>query len=130
MWTVLSHEFGCIYRTYSIYIVTGETRCALVQGGRKCAPSNLLEPHHRRDNKECRVFSHGFRVFDSTEPSLTTSSQKKQDGQGARTLVQGGSSASNLLEPHHRRDTKVCRARCVAFINLFEPSRTTSLESW
>ena len=37
--------------------------------------------------------------FDSTEPSLTTSSQKKQGVQGARTLVRGGSSASNLLEP-------------------------------
>ena len=30
MWRVLSHEFGVVrlYRTFSIYIVTGETRCA------------------------------------------------------------------------------------------------------
>ena len=29
--------------------------------------------------------------------------------QGAYALVRGGSSASNLLEPHHCRDSKVCR---------------------
>ena len=37
--------------------------------------------------------------FDCTEPSLTTSLQGKQGVQGARALVRGGSSASNLLEP-------------------------------
>ena len=47
--------------------------------------------------------------FDSTEPSLTTSLQEKQGLQGAYALVRGGSSTSNLLEPHHCRDTKVCR---------------------
>ena len=44
--------------------------------------SNLLEPQQR-------------------------SSQKKQGVQGARTLVRGGSSVSNLLEPHHDRDSRV-----------------------
>ena len=57
----------------------------------------------------CRVYSLSSGWFDSTEPSLTTSSQKKQDVKGARALVRGGSSASNLLEPHHHRDSKVCR---------------------
>ena len=47
--------------------------------------------------------------FNCTEPSLTTSLQGKQGVQGACALVRGGSSASNLLEPHHRRDNKVYR---------------------
>ena len=87
-----------LHRTFSIYIVTGETKCAgclctsfgVVQAHR--TSSNLLEPHHYR-----------------TEPSLSTSLQGKQGVQGAYALVRGGSSTSNLLEPHHYRDSKVCR---------------------
>ena len=45
--------------------------------------------------------------FNYTELSLTTSLQGKQGVQGAYTLVRGGSSTSNLLEPHHCRDGKV-----------------------
>ena len=33
----------------------------------------------------------------------------KQGVQGARALVRGGSSASNLIEPQHHRASKVCR---------------------
>ena len=67
---VLSHEFGVVrlYRTFSIYIVAGETRCA----GCLCTcsgcfkhivtSSNLPEPHHYRDSKVCRVLSHEFGV--------------------------------------------------------------------
>ena len=47
--------------------------------------------------------------FDSTEPSLTTSLQRKQGVQGAYALVRGGSSASKLLEPSRTRDSKVCK---------------------
>ena len=69
---VLSHEFGVVrlYRTFSIYIVTDATRyagcCAqmmwfeVVQAHRTC--SNLLEPHHYKDSKVCRVLSHEFGV--------------------------------------------------------------------
>ena len=53
--------------------------------------------------------------FDCTEPSLTTSLQGKQGVQCARALVLGGSSASNIFEPHHRRDSKVCRVLPQAF---------------
>ena len=46
------------YRTFSIYIVTGvQGAYALVRGG-----SNLVEPHHSRDSKVCRVLSHEFGV--------------------------------------------------------------------
>ena len=75
---VLSHEFGVVrlYRTFSIYIVTDATRyagcCAqmmwfeVVQAHRTC--SNLLEPHHYKDSKVCRVLSHEFGV--GLRPSL------------------------------------------------------------
>ena len=39
---------------------------------------------------------------------LNTSLQQKQGVQGVYALVRGGSSASNLLEPQHCRDSKVC----------------------
>ena len=70
--------------------------------------SNLLEPHQDRDSRASRVLSEAFRVvrlygtfsnyrssewFDCTEPSLPTSSQKKQGVQGSRTQGRGGSSA-------------------------------------
>ena len=59
--------------------------------------SNLLEPHHYKDSKVCRVLSHEFGV-DCTEPSLSTSLQGTQGMQGAYALVRGGSSTSNLVE--------------------------------
>ena len=64
---VLSHEFGVVRlnRTFSIYIVTGETRCAgclCTSSGWFKHSSNLLEPHHYRDSKVCRVLSHEFGV--------------------------------------------------------------------
>ena len=71
--------------------------------------SSLLQPHLCRDSKVCRVLSHEFGLFDCTEPSLSTSLQGKQGVQGAYALVRGGSSTSNLPEPHHDRDSKVCR---------------------
>ena len=43
--------------------------------------------------------------FACTEPSLATSLQGKQGVQGAYALV----NTSNLLEPHHYRDSKVFR---------------------
>ena len=65
---VLSHEFGVVrpYRTFSIYIVTGETRSA----GCLCTSSGLfkhIEPprtfsNHFRDTIACSVLSHEFRV--------------------------------------------------------------------
>ena len=64
VYRVLSHQFGVVrlYRTFSIYIVAGETRCA----GWLCTSSGWfkhIEPHHYRDSKVCRVLSHEFGVF-------------------------------------------------------------------
>ena len=94
-----------LYRTFSIYIIAGETRCA----GCLCTSSGwfkhieplLTSSNHNiteiaRCGDVCRISS-GW--FDCTEPSLSTSLQGKQGVQGAYALVRGGSSTSNLFEP-------------------------------
>ena len=105
--SVLSHEFGVVrlHRTFSIYIVTGETRCA----GCLCTSSGWfkhIEPRRTFSNHiiteiaRCVEFCHmSSGWFDCTEPSLSTSLQGKQGVQGAYALVRGGSSTSNLVEP-------------------------------
>ena len=104
---VLSHEFGMVrlYRTFSIYIATGETRSA----GYLCTSSGWfkhIEPRRTFPNHiiteiaKCVEFCHmSLGWFDSTEPSLSTSLQGKQGVHGAYALVWGGSSTSNLVEP-------------------------------
>ena len=104
---VLSHEFGVVrlYRTFSIHIVTGETRCA----GCLCTSSGwfkYIEPRRTFSNHiiteiarfvEFCHMSSGW--FDCTEPSLSTSLQGIQGVQGAYALVRGVSSTSHLVEP-------------------------------
>ena len=100
---------------------------ALVRGG--SSTSNLLEPHHYKDSKVCREFCHmSSGWFDHTEPSLSTSLQGKQGMEGAYALVRGGSSTSNLLEPHHYKDSKVCRVNSLLHITPL-PSRTLDDEN-
>ena len=67
-----------------------------------------IEPHRTFSNHimteiaRCVEFCHmSSGWFDCTEPSLSTSLQGKQGMQGAYSLVRGGSSSSNLPEPHH-----------------------------
>ena len=98
----LSHEFGVVrlYRSFSIYIVTGETRSA----GCLC---NFIEPsHYTSIVPVCRVLS-------QHRTSIPAAVQEIQCVQGGCALVRGGSSSSNLIEnlhePHHHRDSKVCR---------------------
>ena len=140
---VLSHEFGVVrlYRTFSIYIVTGETRHA----GCLCTSSGWfkhIEPHRTFSNHiiteiaRCVEFCHmSSGWFDCTEPSLSTSLQRQQGMQGVVHLfgvVQAHRTSSNLLEPHHYRDRCV---RCVEFCHMSsgwfdctEPSLSTSLQ--
>ena len=186
MCRVLSHEFWGVrlYRTFSIYIVTGATRYAgcLCTSSAHRTSSNLLEPHHYKDSKVCRVLSHQFGVvrlyrtfsiyivtgetryagclctssgwfkhieprrtfsnhrcvefchmssgwFDCTEPSLSTSLQGQQGMQGVVHLfrvVEAHRTSSNLPEPHHYRDSKVCRVMSHEF-GMVRPYRTFSV---
>ena len=115
--TVLSHEFGGvrIYRTFSNYIFTGETRCAgclCTSSGwfKRIEPPRTFSNHIIAEITRCvELFHMSSEWFDYTEPSLTTSLQGKQGVQGACALVRAHRTSSNLLEPHHRRDSKACR---------------------
>ena len=83
---------------------TGEARCA------GCLCTRTFSNHIITEIARCVEFCHmSSGWFDRTEPSLTTSLQGTQGVQGAYALVRGGSSKSNLLEPYHCRDSKVCR---------------------
>ena len=67
---LLSHEFGVVrlYRTFSYYISSGDTRCAgcnMHRFGEVQAhqtSSNILELHPHRDSKVYRLLSHEFGV--------------------------------------------------------------------
>ena len=120
MFRVLSHEFGVVrlYRTFSIYIVAGETRfagCLCTCSGRfkHIEPRRTFQNHIITEIAKCVEFCHmSSGWFDHTEPSLSTSLKGKQGVQGAYALVRGGSStsnSSNLPKPHHNKDSKVCR---------------------
>ena len=101
---LLSHEFGVVrlYRTFSTYIVTGETRfagCLCTSSGwfKHIEPPRTFSNHIMTELAGCvEVFPMSSGWFDCPEP---TSLQGKQGVQGARALVRGGSRASNLLEP-------------------------------
>ena len=130
----LSHEFGVVrlYRTFSMYSVTGETRSAgflCTSSGRYLCPSSggkssgwfkHIEPPRTYSNHIIKEIARCGEVchmssgwFDCTEPSLCTSLQGKQGVQGAYAIVRGGSSTANLIEP--TRTT-----------TLLEPPRTSA----
>ena len=104
---VLSHEFRVVrrYRTFSIYIVTGETRCegclCNCSGWfKQIEPTRTFSNHIIKEIAKCVEFCHkSSGWFDLTEPSLSTSLKGKQGVQGAYGLVRGGSTTSNLIEP-------------------------------
>ena len=83
-----SHEFGRVrlYRTFSNYIVTGETEVVETKFGVVEPPRpHVKELHRYNGNKVCRVLMHYFGV------------------------VQAHRTSSNLLEPQPHRGSKVCR---------------------
>ena len=107
-----------LYRTFSTYIFTGETRfavCLCTSSGwfKSIEPPRTFSKHIMTELAGRVEFIHmSSGWFDCIEPSLTTSLQGKQGLQGAYALVrvvQAHRTSSNLLEPHHRRDSKVCR---------------------
>ena len=128
--------FGVVQAHRTSYIATGETRYA----GCLCTSSGWfkhVEPRRTFSNQiiteiaRCLEFCHmSSGWFYCTEPSLSTSLQGKQGVQGAYALVRGGSSTSNLLEPHYYRDSNVCRVCHMSsgWFDCTEPSLSTSLQ--
>ena len=76
-------------------------------------PRRTFPNHIITEIAKCVNFCHmSSGWFDHTEPSLSTSLQGQQGMQGVVHLfgvVQAHRTLSNLLEPHHYRDSKVCR---------------------
>ena len=100
--TSSNHGVVRLYRTFSIYIVAGETRCAgclCTSSGwfKHIEPPRTFSNHIITEIARCVEFCHMSSGW--TEPSLSTSLQGKQSVQGAYALVRGGSSTSNLVEP-------------------------------
>ena len=115
VWRGLSHEFGVVrlYRTFSIYIIAGETRCA----GCLCRSSGWfkhIEPHRTYSNHNITEIARCGEVchmssgwFDCTEPSLSTLLQGFVCT--LHTGVWGGSTVPNRLYLHRYRGNKECR---------------------
>ena len=136
----MSPEFGVVrlYRTFSLYLVTGETRSA----GCLCNSSGWFkhsEPHRTYSNHNITELARCGEVchmssgwFDCTEPSLATAVQGKQGVQGAYALVRGGSSTSNLIEPHrtysNHNITKLARF-CISTLHCNKVHREGSVQS-
>ena len=112
-----------LYRTFSIYIVTEETRRAGCLGN-SSGWFKRIEPHRTYSNRliteiaRCGDVCHrSSGWFDCTEPSLCTSLQWKQGVQGAFAIVWVGSSTSNLFEPTRTTTSS-------GWFNHSEPHRT------
>ena len=103
------------YRTFSVYIVTGETRsagCLCTSSGwfKHIEPYRTFSNHIITEIARCVEFCHmSSGCFDCTEPSVSTSLQGQQGMQGVGHLFGVHRISSNLLEPHHYKDSKVCR---------------------
>ena len=128
-----------LYRTFSICIVAGETRCA----GCLCTCSGWfkhIEPRQTFPNHiiteiaKCVEFCHmSSGWFDHTEPSLSTSLQGKQSA-GCLCTSSGW---LKHIEPHRIFSNHIITeiARCVEFCHMSsggfdctEPSLSTSLQ--
>ena len=119
---VLSHEFGVVrmYRTFSIYIVTGETRCAgcfCISSGwfKHIEPRRTFSNHIITEIARCVEFCHmSSGWFDCTEPSLSTSLQGKQGMQGVMHLfgvVQAHQTSNHIITKIARFFVFFCHMR-------------------
>ena len=125
VYRLLSHEFGVVqlYRTFSNYISSGDTRCA------GCSKFPVVKSRLYID-----FFHMSSGWFDCTEPSPTTSLQGIQGVQGA---ICTGSGRFKHIEPH-RTFSNYILTEIARYIEFFytssgwfdwtKPSLTTSLQ--
>ena len=120
VWRGLSQAFGVgrLYRTFSIYSVTGETRsagCLSTSSGWEPlrTSSNLHEPQHHRENKVWRGLSPAFGVVRLYRTFSFYSIAGETRCAGCFCTSSGwfkhSETSSNLLEPQQHRDSKVWR---------------------
>ena len=132
---VLSHEFGMVllYRTFSIYIVTGETRsagclCTSLVWFKHIEPPQTFSNHIITELARCVEFCHmSSGWFCCTEPSLSTLLQGKQGVQGAYALVWCGSSTSNHIITEIARSVEFYHMSSAWFEHT-EPTLSTLLQ--
>ena len=124
MWRGLSHEFGAVrlYRTFSLYIVAGETRCAWCL----CPSSGWfkhIEPLHYRASKMWRVLTHEFGVVRPYQNFSINSVKGEARCAGCLCTRSGW---FKHIEPHrtYTNHTITELARCVEthVTNLYTPS--------
>ena len=89
--------------------------------------SNLLEPHHYKDSKVCRVLSHEFGVVRPyrTFSIYIVTGETRYSG-CLCTSSRWFKHIEPLVEPHHYRDSKVCRVLSLEF-GVVGPYRTFSV---
>ena len=108
--SVLSHEFGVVrlHRTFSIYIVTGETKCA----GCLCTSSGWFKHIEPRRTFSNHIITEIARCVEFCHMSS------------------GGSTAPNLLYLHRYRGNKGAGCLCTSsgWCDCTEPSLSTSLQ--
>ena len=71
--------------------------------------SNQLGPQQNSASKVCIGLPHAFGVVQLYRTVTNNSFPGERSVQGASALVQAYRTSSNLLEPQHRRESKVCR---------------------
>ena len=105
--TGVLHEFGVVrlYRTFSNHIFTRKSRCVVYlytcsRWFNRSEPPRTFMNRFNTEKAMCvEVYHMCSKWFDCTEPFRTTYSQGDQAVYGTYTLVPGGSTAANLLEP-------------------------------
>ena len=142
VWRGLSHAFGVVrlYRTFSMYLVTGETRSA----GCLCNRSGWfkhIEPHRTYSNHNITELARCGEVchmssgwFDCTEPSLATAVQGETRCAGCLCTSSGWFKHSepqrtytNHSFTERARCGEVCHMRS-GWFDCTEPSLSTALQ--
>ena len=142
VWRGLSHDFGVVrlYQTFSIYIIAGETRCAMClctsSGLFKAhrTSSNLLEPQHHRDSKVWRGLTYKFGVVQMYRTFSIHIIEEETRCAGCLCTSLGW---FKHIEPHriysNHNTTEIARCREVCHISSMwfdgtEPSLSTLLQ--
>ena len=124
VWRGLSQEIGVVrlYRTFSSYCVTGETRsagclCKCSGWFKHIEPQRTYSNHNITELARCGEVCHrSSGWFDCTEPSLATALQGKQGVQGASLI---SVHTSNLSKPIEQAPCRTTPNSCAKPLHTF-----------